>query len=105
MNINISNENGICHIGMNGKMTINSAAQIKENLFSAIASGNEIELNLNQVSEIDTAGLQLLALAKREAANMNKPLHIVAHSKEVLAILDLCNLSGLFGDPVVISPA
>jgi len=105
MNINVANENGICHIGIDGEMTIYSALQAKESLLSAMAACNEIEMNLAQVSEIDTAGLQLLALAKREAADSNKPLHFVAHSKAVLDMLDLCNLAGVFGDPVVISPA
>lgn len=86
-------------------MTIYSAAQIKDQLLLAMADGNEIEMDLGQVSEIDAAGLQLLALAKRCATDMNKPLHFVAHSQAVLDMLDLCNLAGVFGDPVVISPA
>jgi anti-anti-sigma factor len=103
MNVNVKNKKGICHIGIEGEMTIYSAAQTKEKLLSAMAACNEIELNLAHVSEIDAAGLQLLALAKREAADSNKPLHFVAHSKAILDMLDLCNLAGVFGDPVVIS--
>jgi anti-anti-sigma factor len=105
MNVNITNENNVCRIAIDGEMTIYSAAQAKEDLQSALATCNEIEMNLAQVSEIDTAGLQLLALVKREAANRNKPLHFVAHSQAVLDMLDLCNLAGVFGDPVVISHA
>lgn len=86
-------------------MTIYTAAQIKESLLSTMEGCAELEMNLGQVSEIDTAGLQLLALAKREAADRNKPLHFVAHSQAVLDMLDLCNLAGAFGDPVVLSPA
>ncbi len=105
MNVNAANENGICRVGIDGEMTIYTAAQTKESLLSAMAECNEIELNLAHVSEIDAAGLQLLALAKREAADKGKPLHFVAHSQAVLDMLDLCNLAGVFGDPVVISPA
>ena len=103
MNVNVVNENGICRIGIDGEMTIYTAAQTKENLLAAMADCNEIEMNLAHVSEIDAAGLQLLALAKREAAAGNKPLHFVAHSQAVLDMLDLCNLAGVFGDPVVLS--
>ena len=105
MNVNVTNENGICRIGIDGEMTIYSAAQAKENLLTAMADCNEIEMNLAHVSEIDAAGLQLLALAKREAADSDKPLYFVAHSQAVLDMLDLCNLAGVFGDPVVISHA
>jgi len=105
MNINVTNEDGVCRIGIDGEMSIYSAAQTKESLLSAMADCNEIEMNLAHVSEIDAAGLQLLALVKREAADSNKPLQFVAHSQAVLDMLDLCNLSGVFGDPVVLSPA
>lgn len=103
MNVTATNEGGICRIGIDGEMTIYSAAQTKENLLAAMADCKEIEMNLSHVSEIDAAGLQLLALAKREAAEKNKPLHFVAHSQSVLDMLDLCNLAGVFGDPVVLS--
>ena len=86
-------------------MTIYSAAQTKESLLSAIAVSNGIELDLSQVSEIDAAGLQLLALVKNEAAAGNRRLQFVAHSQAVLELLELCNLSGVFGDPVVIAHA
>ena len=103
MDIRVTNEDGVCRVGLDGEMTIYFAAQAKEELLSAMAACNEIELNLAHVSEIDAAGLQLLALAKREAADSNKPLHFVAHSQPILDMLDLCNLAGVFGDPVVIS--
>ena len=105
MNVRVTNENGICRIGIEGEMTIYSAAHTKESLLSAMADCNEIEMSLAHISEIDSAGLQLLALAKREAVDRNKPLHFVAHSQAVLDMLDLCNLAGVFGDPLVLSPA
>ena len=105
MYVKVTNENGICHIGIEKDMTIYSAAQIKKDMISAMDNCNEIEMNLAHVSEIDGAGLQLLALAKREAADRNIPVRFVSHSKAILEMLDLCNLAGVFGDPVVISPA
>jgi len=95
----ITNENGICHIGMASEMTIYSATQIKEKLVSALESSNEIEISLAQVCEIDTSGLQLLALARRAAMDKNIKLHFVEHSPAILDLLDLCNLSSVFGDP------
>jgi anti-anti-sigma factor len=105
MNVNVENENGCCRIGIEGEMTIYNAARLKDELLLAMADSAQLEVNLGQVSEIDTAGLQLLALAKREAAGGNKTLNFVAHSQAVLDMLDMCNLVSAFGDPVVISPA
>lgn len=105
MNLNVINVGGICRIVIDGEMTIYTAAKAKEDLLGAMMGCNEIEINLAHVNEIDAAGLQLLALVKREASERSKLLHFVAHSKAVLSMLDLCNLAGVFGDPVVITPA
>jgi anti-sigma B factor antagonist len=84
-------------------LTIYNAMEHKQKLLDALSSVNRLELDLSQVAEIDTAGLQLLILAKREAARLNKDLDIVAHSPNVRQTLDFCNLAAFFGDPVVIS--
>ena len=84
-------------------LTIYNAMELKQQLLDALGQAEHLELDLSQVAEIDTAGLQLLILAKREAARLNKDLDIVAHSPNVRQTLDFCNLAAFFGDPVVIS--
>jgi ABC-type transporter Mla MlaB component len=71
-------------------------------LLNALAECRELDLDLSGVGEMDTAGFQLLLLAKREAANAGKTLRIGAHSKAVTELLDLYNMAGYFGDPLVI---
>ncbi len=84
-------------------LTIYHAMEQKQQLISALESADALELDLSQVAEIDTAGLQLLLLAKREAARRNIDLSIVAHSPAVRQTLDFCNLTAFFGDPVIIA--
>lgn len=84
-------------------MTIYHALDLKQRLMAALEANNDLELDLAQVSEIDTAGLQLLILGKREAARLNKTMTIVAHSPAVQQIIDFCQLTAFFGDPVVIT--
>ena len=43
-------------------LTIYHALELKPTLLDALANTQELELNLSQVSEMDTAGLQLLIL-------------------------------------------
>jgi anti-anti-sigma factor len=52
---------------------------------------------------MDSAGLQLLILLKREVQEQDKRLTIVGHSAAVQQILDFCNLASTFGDPMVIT--
>ena len=84
-------------------LTIYHALGQKHALLEALDAAGELELDLAQVSEMDTAGLQLLMLAKREAGLANKHLSIVAHSPVVRQTLDFCNLASYFGDPVIIT--
>ncbi len=87
-----------------GDMTIYQAAELKGALLDGVRGGEqEIEINLSGVAEMDTAGFQLLVLVKREAAQRNKTLRLVAHGKAMLGIMDLYNMASYFGDPVVIT--
>ena len=86
-------------------LTIYHALEQKHMLLDALGSTDELELDLMQVGEIDTAGLQLLILLKKEAQRTGKHLSIVAHSQSVRAVIDFCNLAAELGDPLVIPAA
>lgn len=83
-------------------LTIYHALDLKPKLLDALANTQELELNLSQVSEMDTAGLQLLILLKKEALRAGKCVRIVAHSQAVSSLIDFCNMAAEFGDPLVI---
>lgn len=90
-------------LAIQGEFTIFTAVAMKTRLLETIeGAGTDVEINLADVTEIDSAGLQLMVLAKHEAAACGKTLRFVHHSASVLDLLDLCDLSGFFGDPVVI---
>ncbi|MDR2187849.1 MAG: STAS domain-containing protein [Azonexus sp.] len=83
-------------------LTIYHAIEQKQTLLDALAATDDLELNLAQVGEMDTAGLQLLVLLKKEAQKAGKRVRIVAHSQAVSALIDFCNMAAEFGDPLVI---
>ncbi len=85
-----------------GEMTIYGAAELKSRLMNAIKQTPDLEIDLSSVSAIDSAGLQILYLAKREATRMKHSMRIVAHSEPVRELLDLYNLVAYFGDPLLI---
>jgi anti-anti-sigma factor len=86
-------------------LTIYHALEQKKILLDALAVAGDLELDLMQVGDIDTAGLQLLILLKREAHASGKRVAIVAHSKAVRSAIDFCNLAAELGDPLVIPAA
>ena len=68
----------------------------------AFHSMEALELDLSGVSEMDSAGLQLLLAAKKTMQQGDSPLHLVMHSHAVLDALELCQLAAFFGDPTLI---
>ncbi|MDO9106712.1 MAG: STAS domain-containing protein [Methylovulum sp.] len=90
-------------LAIEDELSIFTAAAQKPVLLAFLDSGDDLELNLARVNEIDTAGLQLLILLKREAAQRGKALRFVMHSKAVLGVLELARLTSAFGDPVVLA--
>ena len=86
-------------------LTIYNALEQKNKLLDALNASDDLELDLARVNEIDTAGLQLLILLKKEALRAGKRVIIVAHSQPIRALIDFCNLAAELGDPLVIPAA
>lgn len=93
-----------CKLQLEGEMTIYTAADLKDRILSPLAACGRVEIDLSQVSEMDSAGLQLMILAKREAGAQGKDIRFVGHSPAVLDVLELCRMTGYFGDPVLLAP-
>ena len=103
MTIRAERKDGLQLLQIEGELSIYSAAELKAQLLPYLAQPGELEIDLARVSELDGAGLQLLILAKREAARVGATLRLTRHSRAVLEVFDLCNLAAFFGDPLVIS--
>ena len=86
-----------------GERTIYTAAMEKKSLQEALDAAEELEINLSQVNEMDSAGLQVLIVLKQEAARRKKKLHYSMHSKAVLEILEMSNMTTSFGDQIVLT--
>ena len=100
-------EAGSTALTITGEFTIFTAAMLKQTLLDTIkqAGNGGIDIDLSEVSEIDSAGIQLMIMAKREAAGLGKNLRFVRHSDPVLDMIDLYDLSRFFGDPLLIRNA
>lgn len=90
-----------CNVALSGALDIYCAAEMRERLTALLQQHPVLELNLAEVDEMDTSGVQLLLAAKQMASNLGHSLKLTAHSAPVLATLELCKLLPYFGDPVV----
>ncbi len=81
-----------------GELTIFRAADLKPAL---LAIPPLTDIDLSGVTEIDTAGLQLLMLAKKAARAEDRELRLTGHSAAVLEVFELLNVAAYFGDHLV----
>ena len=95
-----NNDSG-CAI-IDDEMSIYTAAEQKTKLLDCFSSCQDLELNLSKVTEIDSAGLQLLIMLKKQALANHKVLRYTNHSLSVVEVIELLNLATSFGDPIVI---
>lgn len=102
MMIHVETTRGLRRMRVEGDVTIYNAAEFKRQLMDQLGAAPVVEVNLSRVGEMDTAGFQVLYLAKREAARNGKALQLVSHSAAVLEVTDLYNMATYFGDPMVI---
>ncbi len=93
---------GTTRVALDGELTIYRAAELKVVLQDALAAGADLELDLSAVVELDSAGVQLLMLAKRSAHQAGAALRLVSHSAAVQEVFELFNLAPHFGDPIVL---
>ncbi len=100
-------------VRVSGEMTIFSAAALKQPLLEALGKSKAragrkakspqggfalLGMDLSQVSEFDTAGLQLVLLARQAAANAGRTLVVTAASHIVRESFTLCGALGLLAD-------
>jgi anti-anti-sigma factor len=86
------------------KLTIYEVGELKSKLADWLAhSESRLELDLSGIEEIDSAGVQLLALLKQESLKQGKTLTLHRHSAMVQRIFVRMGVVGLFGDPLVLT--
>lgn len=85
-------------LALDGELNIYRAADLKQELLAAVAAAPALQLDLSGVSELDTAGLQVLMVAKQAANALGHELHLRRHSAAVLEVFELLDLGAWFGD-------
>lgn len=88
--LNFNAETGC--LSLQGELTIYEANNASENLCRAYESGALRQVDLAGVTELDTAGLQILLLARSLRAPSDEPVTLVNHSDAVMDVMELTGL-------------
>ena len=101
MSLKVKKTKDVCHVTIDDEMTIYSASTLKKDLLNEVAANQNVEISLENVTEIDSAGLQIMIMLREFANQEHKDLHFIHHSPEVVDVMELVNLTTYFGDPIV----
>jgi len=78
-----------------GDLTIYDATLVKDELFAALQGEVDVRIDLSGVSEVDTAGLQVLLMVHRACASRGVPFAVARLSDVMREALGLLRLAFL----------
>ena len=84
-----------------GELTIYRAAELAVAMKAALAEvpgGGAFELDLSDVTEMDSAGVQLLIAARRSAQESGRTLRLAGSSPAVAEVFQTLQLASHFSD-------
>ncbi len=80
---------------LDGELTIYRAQELRQTLLDALAQPGDLQLDLSEVSELDSSAVQLLLATRLDALAAGKQFAIPAASEPVRQVLDLMGLDTL----------
>lgn len=79
-------------VAVGGELTIYTAAELRERMLAVLPGTPELEVSCVDVSEVDTAGLQVLLSTKLHCDQAQVPFALMKPSEPLLAALGLLGL-------------
>jgi anti-sigma B factor antagonist len=101
MSIGETSQGAAACLAVEGELTIYRAAELNPALLEAVRAHDAPAFDLSAVTEFDSAGLQLLLVARAEAARLGKRVAILAASP---AVRDAFALLGMDLDAAGVQP-
>lgn len=89
MEIQIKKKSKAITITVDGDLTIYEVPEFKKRFIAETADFKDIVVDVSRVSRLDTAGLQMLQLARRAAEADGKTIRFVEPSKDVQRLFSI----------------
>jgi anti-sigma B factor antagonist len=87
-------------ISIDGELNIYRAHEIKQTFLAAVRDTSALEVDLSGVTEIDSAGVQLLMMLRSAARERACEVRLAGPSPAVREVFDLLDLTDWFDGPV-----
>lgn len=97
MDLEIKKKKGLTRLKIKENMTIYNASKLREALVKAIRGATEIEMDLSAVREMDSSGIQLLIMLKRESDAAGLGMRVSSPSEAARSVIELYSLGEFLG--------
>jgi ABC-type transporter Mla MlaB component len=91
-----------CVIACAGPLTAASVKDAWLDIFPYLRAYDMLVLDLKLLDDIDTAGIQLLAVLKKNAHLTRTKIKFINHSAAVLKLIEIYGVTGLFRDKILL---
>ncbi len=89
MGVRIESEDDKCRVHFEGDLTIYTVAECRQAILASTAVEGNVEVNLSQIGELDTSGLQLLAALDRQVSDAGNSMICVGPNEQASETLEL----------------
>ncbi|MEK7393702.1 MAG: STAS domain-containing protein [Fibrobacterota bacterium] len=86
-------------------LDITTVSEARDNILQLLNSGGSIRFDLSSMTEIDTAGVQLILAVRKEASAMGKECRFVHPSPPIEDVFRALGRSGIFDESVLTAQA
>lgn len=101
MRINVTKTNGVVRARLQDALDISSVAEARDHLLQVLRSGNEVLFDFSSMTEIDTAGVQLLVALRKEAQRSGVACRCNRPSSAVLDVFHVLGRDDIFDEAIV----
>ncbi|KUL41404.1 STAS domain-containing protein [Actinoplanes awajinensis] len=83
---------GLRRFVFDDELTVVTAAEHRERLLATLGDGAGLRIDLSGIADLDTAGLQVLLVARNEGVRLGLPVEFADPSPAVAEVLSLTRL-------------
>ena len=105
MHINVTKSGDLVKAKLQDSLDISTVAVARDNLLQVLNSGASIRFDLSSLTEIDTAGVQLVLAVRKEAIALGKECRFVHPSPMVDEVFRALGHAGIFDESVLTAQA
>ena len=102
MEISFEDTSDYRRLELSGEMVVRNLSRALPRLRESLEGATSILVDLSGVSELDSAGVQVLISLKKQSLASGQKLRLTGHSPAVLAVFDLYGLVAFFGDRITL---